>query len=71
MQQFAAFTINPHTAQCTTCMYPSYITYTSQHSRQGDISSSQGGSSRNVADTAVAVVARAKAEEVDAEDAYV
>jgi hypothetical protein len=51
-------------------MYPQYITYTSQHSRQGGISSSQGGSSRDVVDAAAAVVARVGAEEMDAEDAY-
>jgi hypothetical protein len=51
-------------------MYPQYVTYTSQHSRQGGISSSQGGSSRDVADAASAVVAGAEAKEVGAEDAY-
>jgi hypothetical protein len=51
-------------------MYPQYITYTSQHSRQGGISSSRGGSNRDVMDAAVVIVAGAEAKEVDAEDAY-
>ena len=51
-------------------MYPQYITYTSQHSRQGGISSSRGGSSRDVADATAAVIAGVEAEEVDVENAY-
>jgi hypothetical protein len=51
-------------------MYPQYITYTSQHSRQGGISSSRGGSSRDVADAAAAVIAGAEAKEVDVEEVY-
>jgi hypothetical protein len=69
MQQFVVFSVNPHTAQATTCMYPQYITYTSQRSKQGDFNSSQGGSSRDVVDAAAVVVAKAEAKEGDVEDA--
>jgi hypothetical protein len=49
-------------------MYPQYITYTCQRSKQGGFNSSQGGSSRDVADAAAAVVAKAEAEEGDVKD---
>jgi hypothetical protein len=42
-------------------MYPQYITYASQCSKQGGISSSGGGSSRDVADATAVVIAKAEA----------
>jgi hypothetical protein len=68
MQQFVAFSVNPHRAQCNNLHVPQYITYTSQRSKHGGISSSQGDSSRDMADAAAAAVAKAEAEEGDVED---
>jgi hypothetical protein len=48
-------------------MYPQYITYTSQRSKQGSFNSSRGGSSRDAADAVAAGVAKAEAKEGDVE----
>ena len=52
-------------------MYPPYTTSASQHSRQEGFNSSQGASSRDVADVDLEVVAMGEAKVVDTVDAYI